>query len=208
MENKKILSLLITILFIFVAGCQESNDTIKIDYQTFYSNDASILQSLDENLTMEEINEIAQLGEALAFQLEYPIKWESEYNIFGTGLFSVIFFTEKAEYNYSKSITVDLLYVQPNTTIHEMKLQFHNTYTSESTEKEFDLNEDMYVWKITGKREDILDEEYNNFNQGTALIRYNKREVYKIETFFKDSESSNMKIFDNMINSFGKIKDR
>lgn len=202
MEKKVVISLIL--MFIMLAGCQESNDNTKIDYQTFYSNDVSILQGLDENLTTEDIDEIAHLGEALSFKLKYPLNWESEYNLFGIGLFSVIFFPEKAESNYSKSITVDLIYVQQNTTIPKMKSLFHNTYT-ESTEKEFNLNEDLYVWKITGKREDIIDEEYSDFNQGTALIRYNKSEIYKIETFFKDSESSNMKIFDNMINSFDKI---
>lgn len=202
MEKKVVISLILISIFIMLAGCQEDNT--KIDYQTFYSNDVSILQGLDENLTKENIDDIAHLGEALAFQLQYPLNWETEYNLFSNGLFSVIFFPEKAESNYSKSITVDLIFVQPNTTIPKMKSLFHNTYI-ESTETEFNLNEDLYVWKITGKREDTIDEEYNDFNQGTAFIMYNKSEIYKIETFFKDSESSNMKIFNNMINSFDKI---
>jgi len=205
MEKKLLLIYCLLPIFIILSGCQESNqeDNIDINYQTFYSNNVRFPDALAENLTQEGINDIVQFGKGLSFQLEYPSNWKAEYNMRGFVFFSIIFYPENAEDIYLKSIIFDLMYVQPGTTEEKVKSDFHITYT-DFTEKEFYLTEDIYVWKITGKREDT-NQNYSNFNQGTAVIMYDNSEVYKMETFFNDSSSINMKIFDYMINSFEKF---
>ena len=190
-----------------LTGCLESNqeNNIKIDYQTFYSDNIRLPDALAENLTQAGINEIVELGKALSFQIDYPINWKAEYNMLGIGQFAVIFYPENTENIYLKSITFDLILVQ-NTTINKIIPDFRIPFT-DHTENFFDINGEIDVWKITGtpKPTDYINE-YHNFSQGVAHLLYDNIEHYLIQTFFNDSDQENMIIFDHMINSFGKIE--
>jgi hypothetical protein len=208
MKKKTIVPLISVIIFVILTGCLDSNqeNNIKIHYQTFYSNNMRLPDALAENLTQAGINEIVELGKALSFQIDYPLEWEAEYNMVGIGIFSVIFYPENAENIYLKSVTFNLIIVHQNTTINKIKPQYHIPFTS-YTEKIYNLNDEIDVWKITGtpKSTDYT-QEYLNYGQGVAHILYDNSEQYFIQTFFNDSDAKNMKIFDDMINSFSKIE--
>jgi hypothetical protein len=193
-------------MFIILSGCQESNNgNDTTNYKTFYSNDIMLPNAIMENLSNEEINDIIELGKALSFQIDYPSYWKVEYNPIGFGIFSIFFYPENADWKYSKYITFDLLLVQPDTSKEEMKIGLQNIYT-DSSEKEIDLNADTYIWRITGKRLEG-EPEHKDFNQASALILYNNSEVFQLQSFFNDSGKNNMKIFNNIMNSFNKIND-
>ena len=149
MENKRLIILISITIFVILPGCQESNQEngIKIDYQTFYSNNVTLPNALVENYPQEYVYDITGLGKALAFQLEYPSNWKAEYNMLGFGMFSVIFYPEYGELN--KSITFDLMVLQPNTTINKFKPKYLTTLT-DYTESEFNISDKIDVWKIIG----------------------------------------------------------
>ena len=204
MENKRLIILISITIFVILPGCQESNQEngIKIDYQTFYSNNVTLPNALVENYPQEYVYDITGLGKALAFQLEYPSNWKAEYNMLGFGMFSVIFYPEYGELN--KSITFDLMVLQPNTTINKFKPKYLTTLT-DYTESEFNISDKIDVWKIIGASSpQFYSKEYQNFNQGIAQILYDNSELYLTQTFFNDSDPKNMKIFDHMILSFKK----
>lgn len=201
MKSNKLKLLLVLIFlcsFTLIPGCIEESNNINIDYQLFSSDNITIPQYLMENLSQQQIENISQLGESLAFQLEYPLNWKAEYNI--GGIFSIIFYSELVP---SKSIIIDLFQIYHyNITMKELKLDVHN-YHINYTEEEFKLSEDINVWKIIGKYQEF-NQEYQNFNQGTAYILYKNREVFHIYTFFSDSSPDNLEIFNHMVNSFNK----
>ena len=192
--------LILTITISLFAGCTRQNG-VKINYQTFNSGNISFSAEDEELLPQEEIDFIIQLGKDLGFEVEYPEDWKSEYYILGIGDLSIIFYPENTELD--KSITIDLLTAshEPITTS-QLKTEFRHHYVN-YTEEEVQVNNDLFVWKIIGENQ-FLDQKYQNFDKGTAFILYNNTQVYQMNTFFKDSDSTNLKIFNHMAISFSK----
>lgn len=204
MEKKLLLSLVILIVFVMLTGCLQSNQEngIKIDYQIFNSNNVVLPDYLVENLSYEDFYDITEMGKALAFQVEYPSNWKAEFNIESLGIFSVIFYPKDSNKDNLKSITLELMDSQPNITISKLKPNYLISFT-DYTESEFNISDEIEVWKIIGTPQDYS-QEYQNFKQGIAYMIYDNIEIYFIKTFFNDSDSKNMKIFNHMINSFKK----
>jgi len=199
---KKLIPIIIILLFIInlFSGCTQQNG-LKINYQIFNSGNISFSEDALEQLSQEAIDEIKQFGKDLAFEVEYPEDWKSEYYLGGIGDLSIIFYPENTELD--KSITINLIHVydEPITTS-QLKTEFHYKYV-DYTEEEIQVNNDLFVWKIIGKNQ-FLDQKYQNFDQGSAFILYKNTEVYQMDTFFNDSDSTNLKIFNHMAISFSK----
>ena len=199
---KKLISItfiLILIITLF-SGCTQQNG-VKIIYQTFYSNDISFSATALEQLSQNDIEFIIETGKILAFEVEYPADWKSEYNMGGITDFSIIFYPENIE--LEKSISINLLTVFPEPIpTPQLRAEFRHNYV-DYTEEEVQVNNDLYVWKIIGINQDLA-QIYQNFVQGTAFILYNFTETYQMNTFFKDSDSINFQIFNHMTKSFSK----
>ena len=199
---KKLIAIIIILLFIInlFSGCTQQNG-LKINYQIFNSGNISFSEDALEQLLQEAIDEIKQFGKDLAFEVEYPEDWKSEYDLGGIGDLPIIFYPENTELD--KSITINLLHVydEPIPTS-QLKTEFPHKYV-DYTEEEIQVNNNLFVWKIIGKNQ-FLGQKYQNFDQGTAFILYKNTEAYQMDTFFNDSDSTNLEIFNHMAISFSK----
>lgn len=194
--------LILTITISLFSGCTQQNG-VKINYQTFYSGNINFSSEDEELLSQEEIDIIIQLGKDLAFEVEYPLDWQSEYNLDCCGEFSIRFYPENTDWRNSTYIRFEriLMYPEPITK-EKLKLEFFNTFT-DFTEENIQLSNNIFIWQIIGKSPEVGPQR-QNFSQAIAYILYNNVEVYHMVSYFSDSNSTNIQIFNHMARSFNK----